>query len=157
MRHSMPLAITRGLHSSTARDIASQSGSVWPVNVAVGQDKHCVQSIHPGLLILQGHWLIYGGSCEYKNRPGEVLNQLHMFDFASESWIDPRIKYSSSCKANYGTSLNCRRGHMAVCYNDAMLVLGGENQCSQTLIFVYTWSTHSSLWSMRVHITLFSC
>ena len=57
-----------------------------------------------------------GGGCCY-GEAAEKYDQLHVFDFAKLSWITPPF---------YRTTFPCRRGHMAVCHNDAMIVMGGE-------------------------------
>ncbi len=61
--------------------------------------------------------MIYGGSREHSEHTDQYYNQLHVFDFSTLCWVEPPMPFDS---------LGYRRGHMAVCHNDALIVLGGE-------------------------------
>ena len=59
-----------------------------------------------------------GGGCAFDDQSVKEYNQLHVFDFATLSWMKPPLDT---------TNFPRRRGHMAVCHNDAMIVMGGKH------------------------------
>lgn len=77
--------------------------------------------------MLQDQWVIYEGT---KLPSNLCSNDLHVLDLNTLTWSKPEVA---------GTPLKHRQLHMATCYNDMMIVMGGENHsnplcCSLTLL-----------------------
>ena len=67
--------------------------------------------------------MIHGGTCVFDDDLEDA--QLHVFDLAELSWIKPPLDT---------TKFELRKGHMATCHEDNMIVLGGEQQYAQSTI-----------------------
>ncbi len=60
--------------------------------------------------------MIYGGS--YYVSEFEFSNQLHVFDITTMTWSKPPLSEDD---------VGYRYGHMATCYKDQMIVMGGRH------------------------------
>ena len=78
-----------------------------------------LQSLSAGCNDMQDRWMLYGGSYEFC--PNQYINQLHVFDFTTMAWSKPSLKEDD---------MGYRYGHMATCYRDRMIVLGGRQTAS---------------------------
>ena len=68
-------------------------------------------------MVLQGRWMMHGGS--YESSPDEFENQLHVFDFNTMLWSKPVLS---------DQDMGYRTGHMAACHNDHMIIMGGRQR-----------------------------
>ncbi|KAJ3681117.1 hypothetical protein LUZ60_015606 [Juncus effusus] len=78
--------------------------------------------------------ILFGG----ENSKGKKLNDLHMFDLKSSTWLPLRYK---------GTGPSARSNHVATLYDDKTLFIFGGHSKSKTLNDLYSLDFETMVWS----------
>ncbi|KAJ4773075.1 Galactose oxidase/kelch repeat superfamily protein [Rhynchospora pubera] len=120
---------------------SSERVSVWSFDVETEcwsrlEAKGEIPSARSGHTVTRAgqHLFLFGG----ENSKGKKLNDLHMFDLKSSTWLPLRYK---------GTGPSSRSNHVAALHEDRNLFIFGGHSKSKTLNDLYSLDFETMVWS----------